>query len=644
MSLSRGYVSFQSVLIDEMASKYVDMLPKDDRLQLASKRNPWHITILTKDELENLSAAKKSELYQNLELFAENLDDLVDIGLGKGVENGSVVYFVVIWWPVVQEIRELLGLGKKQVHLTLAYNDCDLHSVDKGFSSPVRVGKDVDEDKVKQLLAMSRRNFDEESLPELLEYLLSCTDSQRADVYDLLAMHSLRNKNYAKCEMACIQLLDLEASLRARIRIADYFFAIKSWRLACLAFFMTLEWGPFQDAILIHIGDRLKKCANKIGTIWPALVTEDDLKELKAWRHVLGSFHDFIEIPQELLFPMLTEIVLPDKCELLVETRNHFCLIKGEEKDDLRMPRFFTWLVHGLVAGMSTPRNALDILLLERLGIETVVSLTKEDPLPEEWFSTTSVKHHFFPVENYGVPESFDPVDYYTQLILRSAHSMQMEQRCGKGVLVHCGGGKGRAGTFLACYLLRFGLEFPMLLCSDCIKTVEDERMMCNNSGCAMAQPPVMSANEAIALLRDLRPGSIETEVQERYIQRYGSYCWKRLEQRADRKAEPSDKLTIIGKLPTRPPLILCCGFPASGKSWFSKTLTSGGYTRISQDDLGSRSTCENALSICVRNGEAVVLDRCNPTREDRKMWWKLAGQPAQSVCVHFSADSEICY
>ena len=65
-------------------------------------------------------------------------------------------------------------------------------------------------------------------------------------------------------------------------------------------------------------------------------------------------------------------------------------------------------------------------------------------------------------------------------------------------LLVHCGGGKGRAGTFAACCLAMWG-EPPSLDLA--------------------AARPVLSAQEAIRIVRSLRPGSIETQEQEAFVQ-----------------------------------------------------------------------------------------------------------------------------
>lgn len=77
----------------------------------------------------------------------------------------------------------------------------------------------------------------------------------------------------------------------------------------------------------------------------------------------------------------------------------------------------------------------------------------------------------------------------------RFLEAVAAEDAC---VLVHCGGGKGRAGTFAACCVAMWGAIPPPDLTAD---------------------RPVLSAQEAVRAVRSLRPGSIETQEQEAFVQ-----------------------------------------------------------------------------------------------------------------------------
>lgn len=139
-------------------------------------------------------------------------------------------------------------------------------------------------------------------------------------------------------------------------------------------------------------------------------------------------------------------------------------------------------------AGMSTPRNAEDLrkLAAPDIGIKHVLTLTKETPLDPAWFSQTPLLGHtHMPVTNYE-PPSPGQIDEFMRLAV-SPDSTPL--------LVHCGGGKGRAGTLLACYLVAYGFRVP-----------EDEW-----------SHPAMPSARAIAMLRAVRPGSLETPQQVRF-------------------------------------------------------------------------------------------------------------------------------
>ncbi len=138
----------------------------------------------------------------------------------------------------------------------------------------------------------------------------------------------------------------------------------------------------------------------------------------------------------------------------------------------------FTWIVDGELATMPLPgRNRSlteDVEFLNHEGVRTVISLT-EIPPPLE---TTSIRQTHIPIADFTAPtleQMIEFVDVATESTGR-----------GEPVAVHCAAGLGRSGTMAAVYLVANGA----------------------------------SADEAIARVRELRPGSIETEAQVEAVQR----------------------------------------------------------------------------------------------------------------------------
>lgn len=72
--------------------------------------------------------------------------------------------------------------------------------------------------------------------------------------------------------------------------------------------------------------------------------------------------------------------------------------------------------------------------------------------------------------------------------------------------------------------------------------------------------------------------------------------------------------------------VIILCGTPGSGKSTYCKEKLSS-YTRISQDDLGSKDACIKAFVEALDQKKDVVIDRCNHSVAQRKVWLNIALQ-----------------
>lgn len=143
----------------------------------------------------------------------------------------------------------------------------------------------------------------------------------------------------------------------------------------------------------------------------------------------------------------------------------------------------FTFVLPHRLAGMARPGDIdplqSDLEFLYREGIRAVTSLTIE-PLDTEVVASVGMAYLHLPVQDFTAP-TIEQVDRFIEF---AETMINVEDR---PVSVHCGAGCGRTGTMLACYLVKEGLTAPA----------------------------------ALASVRDLRPGSVETPGQEAIIFQY---------------------------------------------------------------------------------------------------------------------------
>jgi len=338
-------------------------------------------------------------------------------------------------------------------------------------------------------------------------------------------------------------------------------------------------------------------------------------------------------------------------------------LVVSTRHGDVVLPRYFSFLWENEVAISSIPKEASQIAACkENFNTSLVVTLTEEEPLPESLFQNIECTNLFVPVPNYH-PPSKDQMD-------EIAEAIENVVALGGSALVHCGGGKGRAGTVAACLLLRFG-----------DRGIKAQR----GDDVNKTMPTQLSSADATKYIQRIRPGSIETVEQESFIRQYADLLWERrnlpdvdidihedtneqtkesaialptneinmestMPTKATTKAE-RDRLMIIKKAQKRAPkVIICVGLPGSGKSAFARRLSESPllydnkneWLVINQDKLG-RKECERLAG--KSKNRRVILDRCNVTESERARWLDLMHSPSkgETALIFFSADTDTC-
>lgn len=562
---THGVLALVGPFVDTLASEGLKSARLHTQIPLQS-RTAYHITLLSKVELGGVTHDKLKTL--------ETDTRHIYFG-GVGGRAASSVVFVVIIWAAGQQLRKKLGLPPKDFHITLSAHD--EHDIDKGINS------------------LFPDQFPLSPSPTFLDHL----------VYTL---HSF--KEFQRAQNFCTDLiLALPGSHKGFLRMGDAAFWGGKFKLAMLSYASAFERAD-DHAIQEYCIQKIIECSKN--TEWGTVLLDSEIAQIS------------LELADILIQPwsLTLRSTLSDKKvtpKLMLEPRQslYIPLTKiSTSKQYFKLPRFFRWLIPYYIAIMSTPRHEDDIAALasSHIGIRHILTLTEETPLHESWFRGKSITNTYLPIPNY-YPPSIEQMDLIMTLL-------QDEKNL--PLLIHCGGGKGRAGTVAACYMAAFGFNKPSY----------------------HQIHPEMPAPDAIALLRHMRPGSIETSQQEAFISKWCSTIWKRQSVYPNRPPEPPPTpLVVEGSLSKECNLFVLVGLPGSGKSWVSKSLLTRdptAWTLISQDDSGSRSSCETQIGKVPRG--RVLLDRCNTAASDRKSWLDLASNWAVSpACIWFDYSRDLC-
>ena len=139
-----------------------------------------------------------------------------------------------------------------------------------------------------------------------------------------------------------------------------------------------------------------------------------------------------------------------------------------------KRPTNFSWLIEEKLAGSGMPTTSDELDWVLKQGVKSIVTMT-ENSLPDSWIKDVNYLH--VPTPDLTAPD-MDRIDTAVEFIHEQITNNE-------AVMVHCAAGMGRAGTILACYLVKYQKH---------------------------------SAKDAIQKIRKERPGSIQSDVQEMAI------------------------------------------------------------------------------------------------------------------------------
>lgn len=195
--------------------------------------------------------------------------------------------------------------------------------------------------------------------------------------------------------------------------------------------------------------------------------------------------------PLRSLFIPILALVMSAACASNADSLDGGVAI-GEPLESLSaqadVPARFSWVVDDELAALAHPATgqglAWNVQYMIDANVKTLFTLTLT-PLDQSIIASYALKNIHMPVKDFGAPS----MDQLQEFVAETDATISS----GGSAAIHCAAGMGRTGTFAAAYLVHKGL----------------------------------SSQAAIDKVRELRPGSIETSVQEDAIHDYEKFTSK---------------------------------------------------------------------------------------------------------------------
>ena len=158
----------------------------------------------------------------------------------------------------------------------------------------------------------------------------------------------------------------------------------------------------------------------------------------------------------------------------------------------------FGWVIHGALAGAQGPTNRRALAFLKLQGIRAIVRM-EQQTISGEGLELVDL---YEPVPDFTPPSP----DQIERMVLFISEQVETWER---PVVVTCYAGLGRTGTVLACCLVHAGY----------------------------------TSDKAIDLVRELRPGSVQTREQEEAVHQFAELLKRREAERRRKALEVLEEL-----------------------------------------------------------------------------------------------------